>query len=426
MTRRPTTPLRRLRLQLTGWYAGVFALVLILLGAGLFLTIRNQMSRRLDGSLAAAAAALERAERIREAERTSARGAVVDAVEELHIPERSLYLLDGDAAPLTPPEVADWIRDAARGVVRSGRGYKNLDAPDHRELRLYAERFTGASGAPYIAAVMADRGELEDEYASLIEAFAVAALAGLALIAGGGYVLVRKSTAPAERSMDQMRRFMADAAHELRTPITVLRTRAEVALAQPRDPERDAATLAAIERETARLGGIAGDLLTLARADAGDRPLGRERLYLDDAAAGAVDAAQALAHAKRVTLAVGSFDEAPVIGDPDLIRRLLLIVLDNAVKFTPAGGDVRLDVSTTDGQATAVVSDTGIGIAPEQLPHVFERFYRGDPARRQADGAGLGLAIARWIADAHGARIDIASEPGAGTRVSIMFPVAAS
>lgn len=424
MTPQPNTSLRRLRLQLTGWYAGVFTLVLVLLGAGLFLTIRQQMSRRLDGSLAAAAAALERAERIREAERASARGAVVDAVEELHIPERSLYLLDGDAVPVTPPDVADWIREAARGAVRSGHDYTNLDAPDHRELRLYAERFTGASGAAYIAAVMADRGELEDEYASLIEAFAVAALAGLALIAGGGYVLVRKSTAPAERSMDQMRRFVADAAHELRTPITVLRTRAEVALAQPRDPDRDAATLAAIERETARLGGIAGDLLTLARADAGDRPLGRQPVYLDDAAAGAVDAAQALAHAKQVALAVGSFDEARVIGDPDLIRRLLLIVLDNAIKFTPAGGAVRLDVSTADGQATAVVTDTGIGIAPEQLPHVFERFYRGDPARRQADGAGLGLAIARWIADAHGARIDIASQVGAGTRVTLTFPLA--
>ena len=424
MTSHAITPLRRLRLQLTGWYAGVFTLVLALLGAGLFLTIRHQMSRRLDASLAAAAAALERAERIREAERTSARGAVVDAVEELHIPERSLYLLDGDGAPVTPAQVSAWIRDAAQGAIRSGRGYRNLDAPDHRELRLYAKRFTGAGGAPYVAAVMADRGELEDEYASLIEAFAVAALAGLALIAGGGYVLVRKSTAPAERSMDQMRRFMADAAHELRTPITVLRTRAEVALAQPRDPDRDAATLAAIERETARLGGIAGDLLTLARADAGDRPLGRQPMYLDDAAAGAVDAAQALAHAKQIALAVGSFDEARVVGDPDLIRRLLLIVLDNAIKFTPAGGRVQLDVSTADGRATAVVSDTGIGIPADQLPHVFERFYRGDAARRQADGAGLGLAIARWIADAHGATIDIASQAGAGTRVTLTFPLA--
>ena len=102
-----------------------------------------------------------------------------------------------------------------------------------------------------------------------------------------------------------------------------------------------------------------------------------------------------------------------------------MIVLDNAVKFTPAGGRVTLDVAAEDGRATVVVADTGIGIPPEQLPRVFERFYRGDPARREAGGAGLGLAIARWIADVHGARIELASPPGGGTRVTIIFPLMA-
>src|SRR5947199_270848 len=218
-------PLARLRLQLTAWYAGVFTLVLALLGGGLFLTIRNQMSRHLDTSLRAAAAALERAARIREAERAGARGAVVDAVDELHIPDRSLYLLDADGQPIKPTPIADWIRDAVRTAARSRHGYRNFEAPDDRELRLYVERFTGTSGAPYLAAVVADRGELEDEYVHLIEAFAAAAVAALLLLTSGGYVLIRKSTAPVERSMEQTRRFMADAAHELRTPITILRTK---------------------------------------------------------------------------------------------------------------------------------------------------------------------------------------------------------
>jgi len=99
-----------------------------------------------------------------------------------------------------------------------------------------------------------------------------------------------------------------------------------------------------------------------------------------------------------------------------------VIVLDNAVKFTPGGGHVRLDVATQDGRAAVVVADTGVGIPADQLPRVFERFYRGDGARQEGEGAGLGLAIARWIADAHGARIDIASTPGAGTRVTITWP----
>ena len=419
--------LARLRVQLTAWYAGVLGLVLLVLGAGLFFTVRRQMARHLDVSLRAAAAALEQAARIRETESAAAHGAVVDAVDELHIPDRSLYLLSDDFHPIKPAVVPDWIREAIRQAARGDAPYRNLDAPDGRELRVYAERFTGTTGASYVAGVVADRMELEDEYTSLIEAFAAAALAALVLVAGGGSILVRKSAAPVERSMEQMRRFMADAAHELRTPITLLRTRAEVAGGQEREPTRDAATLQAIEREAARLGEIAGGLLTLARADAGEWPVVRETLYLDDAIAGAIDATRAYAEQRRVFVEVGSFEEAKIVGDPALVRRLLLIVLDNALKFTPAGGRVRLDVSAQNSRAAVVVSDSGIGIPPEHLPHVFERFYRGDQVRQDVagGGAGLGLAIAQWIASVHGARIDVASQPGTGTRVSISFPLAA-
>jgi signal transduction histidine kinase len=118
------------------------------------------------------------------------------------------------------------------------------------------------------------------------------------------------------------------------------------------------------------------------------------------------------------------FEEAMVDGDPMLLRRLMMILLDNAVKFTDAGGRTNVRVSTVDGHPTVVVEDTGAGIAPEQLPHVFERFYRGDPARTRGDGAGLGLSIARWIADEHQAQISIGSEIGRGTRVQVRFPPA--
>ena len=416
--------LGRLRLRLTFWYAGIFTVILGLLGAGLFAVIRHQIARQLDTSLQAATAALMQAARIREVERAHAKGAVVDAVDELHIPDRSLYLLDSLARPIKPEQVAPWIQAAAREAAAIGRADRDRSASGEHALRLHAERFRGTAGTAYVAVAVADRVELEDQYASLIAAFGAAALAGLLLVAGGGSVLVRQSTAPIERSMAQMRRFMADAAHELRTPITILRTRAEVALGQEREPGGDAATLGAIAREAARLGAIVGDLLTLARVETGERPVARQPLFLDDAAAGAVDAARALAASKGVTLEVGAFDEAKIVGDPTLVRQLLLIVLDNAIKFTPASGHVGLNVSTADGRADVVITDTGIGIPAEQLPHVFERFYRGDPARHQADGAGLGLAIARWIAEAHGARITLTSEPGRGTRVTIAFPLA--
>src|SRR5437764_817107 len=311
-------PLARLRLQLTAWYAGVLVLVLALLGTGLFLTVRRQMSRHLDVSLRAAAGALEQAARIRESERAGARGAVVDAVDELHIPDRVLYLLDGDFHPIKPAVVPDWIRDAVLRAAETKHGDRDLAAPG------------------------------------------------------------------------------------------------------------EGAAFQAIEREAARLGDITGDLLTLARADAGEWPVVRETLYLDDAVAGAVDAARARADQRRVFVEVGAFEEARISGDAALVRQLLLIVLDNALKFTPAGGRVRLDVSARNGRAAVVVTDTGLGIPAEQLPHVFERFYRGDRARHEAEGAGLGLAIARWIADVHGADIAIASEPGHGTRVAISFPLAAA
>ena len=419
-------PLDRLRLRLTAWYAATFGLILVLLGGGLFLTIRSQMSRHLDDSLRLAVGELMRAARIRELEARTARGAVVDAVDELHIPDRALYLLATDGSPVKPPVADGWIEAAARTAAQ--RGSVDLEVSlAGRRLRLHAERFT-VPGRTYVGAAVADVVELEDQYAALIGAFGAAALAGLVLVAAGGWLLVRKSTGPVEASMETMRRFMADAAHELRTPITVLRSQAEVALQRERDAEGYAAALRRVESEAERLGATVEDLLTLARADAGERPVERRRVFLDDLALDAASGARALATKRGVALEVGRFEEAVVTGDPALLRQLLMIVLDNAVKFTPGGGRVRVSAAAPSGQAEVVVEDTGVGIPAEQLPHVFDRFYRGDPARARGDGAegaGLGLAIARWIAEAHGARIDVTSEPGKGTRVAIRFPAAA-
>jgi signal transduction histidine kinase len=417
-------PLATLRLRLTVWYAGTFGLILLLLGGGLFLVIRSQVSQRLDASLADATAALERAAEIREVESAKASGDVVDAVDELHVPDRSLYLLDGSGNPVKPTRAEPWVIAAAREAAERGGVDQDVDTP--RELRLHAERFIVGSGKTYVAVVVANRGELEDQYASLIWAFSIGALVAVVLVAAGGYVLVRQSTAPTEAALEHMRRFMADAAHELRTPVTVLRTRAEVALEQRREPADDAQALDAIAREARRLGALVDDLLLLARADAGERLLRREPLFLDDIALDAAGAARVVAQQRGVALEVRDFAEAPIHADHALVRQLLMIVLDNAIKFTPTGGRVVMDVAARNGHATAVIEDSGPGIPREQLPRVFERFYRGDPSRGRADGAGLGLAIARWITEAHGAEIALDSEPGRGTRVTIAFPTAVS
>jgi len=413
--------LGRLRVRLTLWYAATLALILLLLGAGLFLAIGTQVSRRLDASLVSATEAIKGATHDLEAEQAA--GGAADAVEELHIPDRELFLFDANGRPITPIQADTWIGDAARAAATNGTVDAEHVISGRHPRRLHAERFTAGSGKAYVAAAVADRPNLREQYASLIGIFGAAALAALLLVAGGGFMLARQSTIPVERSMEQMRRFMADAAHELRTPVTILRTRTELALAQPREATGDTAAFQAIVREADRLGGIVGDLLTLARADAGERKVVRASLYLDDIVSQVVASARALAERKSVALVVGSFEEAQIIGDAGLVERLVLIVLDNAIKYTPEGGRVRLDVTAHDGARSVIVSDSGIGIPSDQLPRIFERFYRGESARSHAEGSGLGLPIARWIADLHGARIAVASDP-TGTRVEIAFPAA--
>src|SRR5690242_6183394 len=350
-------PLARLRLGLTAWYLATFGAILILLGGGVFVVIGRQFARQLDDSLHEATIELIRAARIREMEAKTARGQVVDAVEELHIPDRSLYLFDAAGRPVTPASAPAWIVRAAIDAGRIGHLQREQDPRRGHTLRLDAERFTLASGAPMVAVAVADKVELEDRYAALIATFGAAAAAALLLVVAGGWFLVRKSTAPVERSIEHMRRFMADAAHELRTPLTVLRSRAEVALQQTRPAGEYEEALRGIESEAKRLGTLVEDLLILARADAGERPIVRERIYLDDLTLEAAGAARAVAEAKGVALDVDEFDEAPVVGDPTLLRQLVMILLDNAVKFTDRGGRVRVRVGAPNDRALLVVED---------------------------------------------------------------------
>src|SRR5213075_955109 len=412
----------RLRLRLTIWYVATLGLIIVLLGAGLFAVITYQISQQLDDSLRDATMELVRAARIRELEQGSVRGHLIDAVDELNIPDRVLYLLDLNGKPVKPAKVDAWITQAARQAGRTGQITLQRDTRDEKTLRLHAIRFKLASGQHLVAVAVADQEELEDRYADLIAAFVAIALLALVLVAGGGFLLVRKSTAPIERSMEFMRRFMADAANELRTPITILRTRAEIALQQPRDTANYVSALRGIEAESRRLGGIVDSLLVLARADTGERQIEKQRIFLDDIVIDAAGAAQVVARQKNVEITVDDFEEAPIEGDAALIRQLAMILLDNAVKFTDPGGEVHVSVATPDGTPTFSVDDTGIGIRQDELSRVFQRFFRGESARSRSDGAGLGLSIASWIAREHGATISLKSEPGKGTKVVVTFP----
>lgn len=426
----PLASLGHLRWRLTAWYVGTFFAILLLLGIGMFATITRRFDRDLDASLRDASRELIRVVRARSLASGGQSLTVMDSLADFRIADRRLVLLDSLGAQIGGGSPPPWLRELGRDAAHGALHRETYEG--ERNLRAYAEPFVLPSGRLLVAVAVTDEIELEDRYASLIAAFGAAAIVGLILVAVGGWLLARQTTEPVERAITHMRRFMADAAHELRTPLTVVRSRAEVALQRTRPADEYAAALRSIEGEATRLGSIVEDLLMLARADAGERPIERRRVFLDDIGLDAVDAARAIADRRAVRLEVDAFEEAAVDGDASLLRQLAMILLDNAIKFTEPGGVVRLGVRCAGAAPVLTVSDTGAGIAPAQLPHVFERFYRGDPARTRSgvhesgvsEGVGLGLSIARWIADEHAATLHIESVLGQGTRVSVEFPPA--
>jgi len=229
-----------------------------------------------------------------------------------------------------------------------------------------------------------------------------------------------------ERSFAALRRFTADASHELKTPLTVLRAGVERAITTPNLPQDTLATLEETLQEIKRMTQLVDALLTLARADEGIAPLHREPVDLREIVEEVRETGELLAEESGVRVEVATPPEPMVVSvDATRIRQLILNLLTNAVKYTPPGGTVRMQLGAANGRVTLSVADTGIGIAPGDLPHIFDRFWRADSARTRTGerpGAGLGLAISKWIAEAHGGRIDVVSRPGRGTTFTVTLP----
>jgi heavy metal sensor kinase len=231
-----------------------------------------------------------------------------------------------------------------------------------------------------------------------------------------------------DAAFDEQRRFMADASHELRTPLSVMSTAAGVTLKKEHRGEGEyREALQMMAEQTRRLSRIVQDMFILARADAGHYPLQSRALYLNDLLDEAARAGGLLASDKGVTVELTNLPEAAFHGDEDLLRQMVMNLLDNAVKFTPAGGVVRLRLTRRGGEYLLSVSDTGPGIPEEAREHIFERFYRADKARSRAEdgGAGLGLAISRWIAQAHGGGLELADSDENGTTLVVRLPASA-
>ncbi len=446
---------RSIRLRLTAWYSLVLLLGLSLFGFSMWFALRSRLVAGLDKRLSQRIQGVEAAAGER---KTSDRARIQHEISEFasEIPDGTfLQLRDASGAILVPfPNQQPF---AARAPLR---GAMERQGKLFRVLAIRAE----LGGAPYEVLVAASLDEVDGimrDFRNLLFLMIPAVLAAACL---GGYWLSIRALRPVdeitsvaksigvqnlsqrlavprtgdelqrmaetwndvlerlESSVKRIRQFTADASHELRTPIALIRATAELALRRERAPEEYRASLRSIENEAEQMTALTESLLEMARADSGGLRLTIAPTDLNPIVSHAIGQHLPLAAEKGIRLGAENA-AAPALAQADgpAIHRLLLILIDNALKHTPAGGAVTVTAQRSNGAVTLSVADTGEGIPSDALPHIFERFYRSDPARGDGAGFGLGLSIAQAIAQAHGTRIRVASAPGAGARFTVVL-----
>jgi signal transduction histidine kinase len=262
---------------------------------------------------------------------------------------------------------------------------------------------------------------VNESLSGLVRQLIMASAVGLILGALASLLMATRSFRPIIRALDRQRAFVADASHELRTPLTLIRTNVDAWLRRSKTENRMYGRN--IVEEVEHLNRIVGDLTFLALADAKQLRMEPQAVELNDVVSDLMSQTRPLAEERGVTIRPSLNGGAQIEADPARLRQLLLILVDNALQHTPSGGEVSIAVLKDHGNATITVTDTGEGIPPDDLPHIFERFYRADKARsRENGGSGLGLAIAKWIVDAHKGVISVDSWVGKGTEVSVSLP----
>lgn len=235
---------------------------------------------------------------------------------------------------------------------------------------------------------------------------------------------INKMIARLQSSFDQIREFSFSVAHELKTPLTIMKGESELALAKPLSADETERLITTYLEETVRMSHIVDDLLTLAKADAGQIHIRKEPVAIDELVNEVYDDASILSTDKHLTVTLDRNDPRVINGDPIRLRQLLRAVVTNAIRYTEPGGRIHLRCSHEGSHVIIEVEDTGIGIAPEHVEKIFQKFYRVDDARTRAKGgSGLGLSIAKWIIDAHNGTIAVRSTPGKGSCFSIRLPI---
>lgn len=463
-----------LRARLTLWYVGTLAIAFIVVGTVLYVLLARTLYGRVDAQLTAVAEIALTSLANDLAEGQDVAGAARSTADELSSSEQMLAIYspsgrllaeagrDEDVSVTLPP--LDGIPDTELQLMTVA---EVDDADEHHRLGFRRVRVPGESNAEFIVAVGNPLEPIEDELTSLRTIMFYLGPLSLALAGIGGWFLARRGLSPVasmaerarqigaedlsqrlpvvnpgdelgrladtfngllarlETSLTQQRQFMADASHELRTPVATARTAANVALQRPhRDEEDYRETLGIIEQQAARLSRIVDDLFTLARADTGSYPVRRSPLYLDELIEEVARAARIIASTRSITIEVEAEPSAALIGDEELLQRLIVNLLDNAVKHAPDRSVVRLTLRRTASGYAIDINDRGAGVPAAAQALIFDRFYRVEGARTMyADGgAGLGLALARWVARVHGGDVRLAHSNSDGTTFTVDLP----
>jgi heavy metal sensor kinase len=469
---------RSVRFRLTVWYVSILALVLVGLNAGVYARLSHDAYKKVDRDLDSAINVLEQSVRhefVEHGRKDVAEASlrmVVDMVYRDSFPASAAAVYDGTREVASKPGAGGVIpsipRDAGESTSfetsdRAGgpwrTAYRKMQPTHNTEYTFVAE----ASLMPVL-----------EDLQSLRRAFYWAIPLALAAAAIAGYLLARKSLAPVvrmseaansisskdlsqrivgaeardelgmlaatlnrllgriEQSFERQKQFMADSSHELRTPLYVAHSLAEVTLGSAdRSTQEYREALATIDEQLMRLSRIVEDMFTLALADTGAYHPEIGDFYLDEVVTGAVRAARILGERKQISVSAPVLPELPYRGDEGLIRQLLLLLLDNAVKYTPEGGAIQVGFDDRGSETLVIdIHNTGEPIPPEQREQIFDRFYRLNKKRSRATangsgGAGLGLAIARWIAELHGGSLILAESGPSGNAFRITLPKAA-
>ena len=416
--------LRRTRRRLIAWSGGLTLLILLALGALVYGAVANELEGR-------GTAVLER--RAVEVSRIIGRRGP--------LPDRPPFGLtfggeqSGTVTLAIAPdgsvlgrldEIAGLPIDSSVEAARHSGADVRESVIGETPIRVYSSAVDRADGQ-YVVQVIGERISEQRLLAALLWVLVIGGLAALGLAIVAGWVYAGRALVPIRAAIDRrdgalrrQREFAANASHELRTPLTVIRASVTDLRRNPAEPVGSVGTaIDDIDAETTHLAALVDDLLLLARTDAGTLELEQVPVDLADVAVEAAGSLTTMAADRGVAVVVDPLP-AVVVGDPLRLRQLVTILVDNAIAHTPAGGSVTVRVRAEGEAAVLAVEDSGPGIRPEDLPHVFERFWRADDA--PSGGTGLGLAIAAWIVERHGGRIAAANRPEGGARFEARIP----